>query len=61
MIVGLLLIVASLSSDAATAGGLDGALQALLALTLGPLLVTAWGSASSPTGSSAFSGRATRT
>ena len=39
VIVGLLLIVASLSSDAETAGGLDGALQALLGLTLGPLLV----------------------
>jgi hypothetical protein len=39
MIVGVLLVVASLSGDADTAGGLDGALKALLALDLGPLLV----------------------
>jgi len=39
VIVGLLLIIASLSSDPATAGGLDGALRALLGLTFGPLLV----------------------
>jgi hypothetical protein len=43
LIVGILLIVASLSSDADTAGGLDGALQALLALALGPLLVAVVG------------------
>ena len=35
----MLLVVASLSGDADTAGGLDGALKALLALDLGPLLV----------------------
>jgi len=40
VIVGLLLIIASLSSNAATAGGLDGALRALLKLPYGPLLVT---------------------
>lgn len=38
-IVGVLLIVASFRSDADTAGGLDGALRALLALAAGPLLV----------------------
>jgi hypothetical protein len=43
VIVGILLIVASFSSDADTAGGLDGALQALLALDLGPLLVAVVG------------------
>ncbi|SFS00854.1 protein of unknown function [Microbacterium sp. cf046] len=42
-IVGILLVVASLSSDADTAGGLDGALRAILALTLGPWLVAAVG------------------
>ncbi len=39
MIVGVLLVVAALSDDADTAGGLDGALKALLDLTLGPWLV----------------------
>ena len=39
VIVGVLLVVASLSGDADTAGGLDGALNALLALDLGPWLV----------------------
>jgi hypothetical protein len=43
VIVGVLLIVASFSSDADTAGGLDGALQALLGLALGPLLVAVVG------------------
>jgi hypothetical protein len=43
VIVGILLIFASFSSDADTAGGLDGALQALLALDLGPLLVAVVG------------------
>jgi Domain of Unknown Function (DUF1206) len=43
VIVGILLVVASLSSDADTAGGLDGALRAILALTLGPWLVAAVG------------------
>jgi len=43
VIVGILLIVASFSSDADTAGGLDGALRALLALDLGPLLVAVVG------------------
>ena len=38
-IVGVLLVVASLSGDADTAGGLDGALKALLSLDLGPWLV----------------------
>jgi len=39
VIVGVLLVIASLSSDADAAGGLDGALQALLALAFGPMLV----------------------
>ena len=39
VIVGLLLVIASVSSDAATAGGLDGALRALLSLTYGHILV----------------------
>lgn len=39
IIVGVLLLIASLSGDADAAGGLDGALNALLALDLGPLLV----------------------
>ncbi|MET0780851.1 MAG: DUF1206 domain-containing protein [Microbacterium sp.] len=39
VIVGLLLVVAALNDDADTAGGLDGALKALLALALGPWLV----------------------
>ena len=39
VIVGLLLIIASFSSDASTAGGLDGALRALLSLTYGHILV----------------------
>lgn len=39
VIVGVLLMIAALRSDAETAGGLDGAVQALLELTLGPLLV----------------------
>jgi hypothetical protein len=39
LIVGVLLVVSSLSGDATTAGGLDGALKALLGLALGPLLV----------------------
>ena len=43
VIVGILLIVASFSSDADTAGGLDGALRALLTLDLGPLLVAVVG------------------
>lgn len=38
-IVGVLLIVAAVKVDAESAGGLDGAIQALLALYLGPLLV----------------------
>jgi hypothetical protein len=40
IIVGLLLIAAALSSDSDIAGGLDGALQALLALSYGTILVT---------------------
>ncbi len=43
MIVGVLLVVASLSGDATTAGGLDGALKALLHLDAGPWLVAAVG------------------
>ncbi len=39
LIVGVLLVVSSLSGDADTAGGLDGALKALLGLALGPVLV----------------------
>ena len=39
VIVGVLLVVASLSGDADAAGGLDGALKALLSLALGPWLV----------------------
>ena len=37
-IVGVLLLIAAVSTDADTAGGLDGAVQALLDLALGPLL-----------------------
>ena len=43
LIVGILLVVASLSGDADTAGGLDGALKALLSLALGPMLVAVVG------------------
>lgn len=43
VIVGVLLVIAALRSDADTAGGLDGALQALLTVTLGPWLVAAVG------------------
>jgi hypothetical protein len=43
VIVGILLVVASFSSDADTAGGLDGALRALLQLFYGPALVAAVG------------------
>jgi hypothetical protein len=39
VIVGVLLVIAALSDDADTAGGLDGALQALLDLALGQWLV----------------------
>lgn len=39
VIVGVLLIVAAVRTDAAAAGALDGALQALLAVAFGPLLV----------------------
>lgn len=38
-IVGVLLIVAAVKVDAESAGGLDGAIQALLAVFLGPVLV----------------------
>ncbi|MFB8147650.1 DUF1206 domain-containing protein [Microbacterium sp. NPDC056003] len=37
-IVGVLLLVAALSTDAETAGGIDGAVDAMLALALGPLI-----------------------
>lgn len=37
-IVGVLLLVAALSTDAEAAGGIDGAVQALLDVALGPLL-----------------------
>jgi hypothetical protein len=43
VIVGILLLVATAKTDAETAGGLDGALQALLAVAYGPLLVGAVG------------------
>jgi hypothetical protein len=39
VVLGILLIVASVRSDADAAGGLDGALRALLGLAIGPLLV----------------------
>jgi len=39
VILGILLVIASARSDADTAGGLDGALGALLGLPYGPLLV----------------------
>jgi hypothetical protein len=42
-IIGVLLVVASVTVDAETAGGLDGAAQALLGLALGPALVAAVG------------------
>ena len=37
-IVGVLLLVAALSTDAEVAGGIDGAVDAMLALALGPLI-----------------------
>ncbi|WP_322409468.1 DUF1206 domain-containing protein [Microbacterium invictum] len=40
-IVGILLLIATVSADADVAGGLDGAVQALFRLTLGPYLVAA--------------------
>jgi hypothetical protein len=40
VIVGLLLVIAAVATDSETAGGLDGAVDALLALPLGPAL--AW-------------------
>jgi hypothetical protein len=43
LIVGILLVMASLRTDADTAGGLDGALRALLQLFYGPALVAAVG------------------
>ncbi|MFE7846473.1 DUF1206 domain-containing protein [Microbacterium sp. NPDC057407] len=39
VIVGVLLVIAAVRDDAETAGGLDGAVDALLNLALGPLLV----------------------
>lgn len=39
VIVGVLLVIAAVRADAETAGGLDGAVDALLDLALGPLLV----------------------
>ncbi|WP_127472668.1 DUF1206 domain-containing protein [Microbacterium sulfonylureivorans] len=38
-IVGVLLLIAAMRADAETAGGIDGAIDALLALALGPVLV----------------------
>ncbi|MGA7148706.1 MAG: DUF1206 domain-containing protein [Microbacterium sp.] len=38
LIVGILLIIAAVRTEPRTAGGLDGAVQAILDLTLGPLL-----------------------
>lgn len=43
LIVGVLLLVAAVQADAETAAGLDGAVQALLDLPLGPLLVAVVG------------------
>ena len=43
LIVGVLLVVSSVSGDADTAGGLDGALKVLLGLALGPVLVATVG------------------
>ncbi|GAA3206276.1 DUF1206 domain-containing protein [Microbacterium terregens] len=43
IIVGILLLVAALKTDPDTAGGLDGAITALLALSYGPWLVAAVG------------------
>lgn len=43
LIVGVLLVVAAVTSDAEAAAGLDGAVQALLDLPLGPLLVAVVG------------------
>lgn len=43
VIVGILLVIAAIRTDAETAGGLDGALQALVALAYGPALVGAVG------------------
>ena len=43
LILGVLLIVAAVTTDADVAGALDGALRALLALAYGPLLVGAVG------------------
>lgn len=39
VVVGVLLLIAALRTDAETAGGIDGAVDALLQLALGPLLV----------------------
>lgn len=39
LIVGVLLMIAALRTDAETAGGLDGAVEAILELALGPVLV----------------------
>lgn len=38
LIVGILLVIAAVRTDAETAGGMDGAIDALLGLALGPLL-----------------------
>jgi hypothetical protein len=43
VIVGVLLVIAAVRTDAKTAGGLDGAVDALLELALGPLLVAVVG------------------
>ena len=43
LILGVLLIIAAVTTDADVAGALDGALRALLALAYGPLLVSAVG------------------
>lgn len=43
LIVGVLVLIAAVRADAATAGGLDGAIDALLGLALGPLLAGAVG------------------
>ena len=43
LILGALLIIAAVTTDANVAGALDGALRALLALAYGPLLVGAVG------------------
>ena len=60
IILGILLLVAAVDVDPSAAGGLDAAIDALLALACGPLLVGAVGVGLIAYGSSASSGRGTR-